>query len=117
MNQNHDFNGGSSEESGENRYLAASELWIRRGKPGKSPQAPDYGTSVCDVLENFCRMEKAIRDETGLSHWRYYDPKYYDPMMAARRKAFEAGQDPDQAAKDFHQRYVDQYRSTNRRRA
>lgn len=87
------------------RYLVDSELWMRRGKPGKSPQSPDYDISICDVLDEYCEIEARIRNEAGLSHWRYYDPAYYDPMMQARREAFEAGRDPDKAAREFHKRF------------
>jgi hypothetical protein len=96
------------------RYLADSETWIRRGKPGKPPQAPDYDILAGDVLDQYCEMEARIRNETGLSHWRYYDPEYYHPMMQARRDAFAAGQDLDAAAWEFHRNWQRRFGNQHR---
>src|SRR5204863_7571871 len=92
------------------------EAWIRSGRPESGPpHASDHGVMLCDVNERLSEMESAIRKETGLSCWLYYDPAYYRPMMQARRDAVLAGQDPDKAAKECHQRYVDQHRRRHRK--
>lgn len=89
------------------RFVRAWEVWLRNGKLGQAPQSEDYdGVLLSECDDRLEKVEGAIREETGLSCWHYYDPQYYRPMMQARRDAVQKGEDPDAAARSFHDRFT-----------
>jgi ABC-type glycerol-3-phosphate transport system substrate-binding protein len=50
-----------------------------------------------ELTNEICEVDAAFTRQHGRTHWRFYDPAYYEPMMAIRRAAFAAGEDPDAA--------------------
>lgn len=69
-------------------YLSAFKEWLECGRPGgRPPLSTDHDVSLCDVYMKAAEIEAADRIEsTGLSHWKFYDPSFYEAFMEARRR-------------------------------
>jgi hypothetical protein len=83
-------------------YLVLYDEWLRRGKPGRAPNPLKFGLMSCDLTTELPELESKLIP-AGLTTWRYYDPAYYQPLLAIRRAADQLGVDPDEAAAEWHE--------------
>jgi hypothetical protein len=82
-------------------YLAVYDAWLRRGKPGRSPNPLKFGLMTGDVTNECAELESDLRP-LGMTSWSYYQPDYHQPLLAIRRIADLLGIDPDEAAAEWH---------------
>jgi hypothetical protein len=83
-------------------YLAVYDAWLRRGKPGRGPSPLKFGLMSGDLTNECAALEAELRP-VGMTSWNYYQPEYYQPLLAIRRIADLLGIDPDEAAAEWHE--------------